>query len=114
VTILSRSEEKLQKATIQIEKSRKRNSQAGIVLVLLFFSFVVFYRFLVNFEVCDVSDEDQVQRAVERATQSSGPVDVVVSNAGLAIPKLFDEVCENDIEPRAKRHVLPIAYCSGF
>ncbi len=40
----------------------------------------------IRYQVCDVTDEDQVAAAVEAACNSGGQLDVMVSNAGTGLP----------------------------
>ncbi len=73
--------------------------------------------------VCDVTDQSQVNRAVDKACDEFGTVDIVVNNAGVLIPSLFSEAGVEDLRRmmdvnffgavHMTRAVLPIMQDTG-
>jgi len=47
--------------------------------------------------VCDVTDQWQVNQAVDKACDAFGGVDIVVNNAGVLIPSLLSEARVEDL-----------------
>lgn len=50
----------------------------------------------VNYYSCDVKDYDQVKETVKAATEASGPVDVLISNAGISISGIAQDFTYQD------------------
>ena len=50
----------------------------------------------VNYYVCDIKDPEQVVKAVEAANNDSGAIDVVISNAGISISGLAQDMKYQD------------------
>ncbi len=48
-------------------------------------------------EVCDISDREQVKRAVQSTRQQHGRIDILVNNAGMMIVKLFSEIPDEEV-----------------
>ncbi len=44
----------------------------------------------------DVSRRDEVERLVDEARRALGPIDIVINNAGVAMPSAIDRVTEDD------------------
>ena len=74
--------------------------------------------------VCDVTDQAQVDRAVDAACDAFGGIDIVVNNAGVLIPSLFSEARVEDLRRMMEVNffgavhmthaVLPIMQDTGF
>jgi hypothetical protein len=47
--------------------------------------------------ICDVTDQSQVNQAVDAVCDAFGGVDIVVNNAGVLIPSLFNEASVEDL-----------------
>jgi len=59
----------------------------------------------VEAHACDVADYDQVEAAVSKMRDAFGGIDGVVNNAGLSIPRYFD-----DIPPEEFEHTMRVNY----
>ena len=55
-------------------------------------------RATVQWQTCDVTDPDAVAAAFSAATQHSGPIDIVIANAGTATSKPFAEMTMDDLQ----------------
>lgn len=51
------------------------------------------------FHVCDITDEDQVNRLAKEARRQMGQVDILINNAGIVVPGRF---CEHEPKVRIK------------
>ncbi len=48
-------------------------------------------------EACDISDRDQVRKAVQSIRQNHGRIDILVNNAGMMIVKLFSDMPDEEV-----------------
>jgi 3-oxoacyl-[acyl-carrier protein] reductase len=60
----------------------------------------------------DVSKADQVQRAMEAFVQKLGRIDVLVNNAGMAIPKPFMERTAEDFSRTLEVNLIGVFLCA--
>ena len=58
----------------------------------------------------DVSDQNQVERAVQAIRDELGPIDLMIACAGVGMPTLLDPVNVPDIEAMIKVNILGVVY----
>lgn len=91
VAILARGQEMLDKAAAEIRKTA-----AGDVLTIS----------------CDVSNREQVNRAVQTVVDKWGRLDILVNNAGTSAAAKFDSVTEEMLTGDLRLKVYGAMYCS--
>jgi short-subunit dehydrogenase len=58
----------------------------------------------------DVTDREQVERAVGSIREALGPVDLMIANAGVGAPTFLDPVNVADVEAMVRVNVLGVVY----
>lgn len=81
VTVVARNQGKLDAAKAVIQGKRANNKSQKVQV----FS-------------CDVTQSEQLNRVVEEAIKGAGPIDMLVANAGISIPKLFHDQTVEEIK----------------
>jgi 3-dehydrosphinganine reductase len=64
----------------------------------------------VEAQMCDVTDYAQVEAAVTRMREMFGSIDGVVNNAGLSIPRYFDDIPPEEFEQTMRVNYLGSVY----
>ncbi|MEO1250308.1 MAG: SDR family NAD(P)-dependent oxidoreductase [Pseudomonadota bacterium] len=65
----------------------------------------------IAYSICDVTDQGSVEQAFEGATARSGPIDIVVANAGAATSQPFDKMSSNDFGSMVDVNLRGVFHC---
>ncbi|MEM8502454.1 MAG: SDR family oxidoreductase [Cyanobacteria bacterium P01_D01_bin.1] len=93
VSIISRSQAKLQSARAEIEAARKTDTQKVLTVV------------------GDVGDRPQAEQAIKTALEQLGPPTLLITSAGIARPGHFQELPVEAFEQAISTNYLGTLYC---